>query len=296
MRRQGRERRLGLWQWTFRGVACGSLVWLVAAQPAGGAFPITSESLALASTYGQGVHAYFAGDYQRSYDDLSQAIAAGTQDPRAYYFRGLAALRLGRLDEAEADFSSGADREMTQSGDWRVGRSLERVQGGDRLRLERHRARARIVALQNDREAVRRRYSEIEDAQDDVLRRRRRPAAGPADAGNPFEEGAEPAAKPAEELPAMKDEPTTESADDAKAGDDEKPEADGDKPMKDDDDKPAADDDKPAADDDANPADEDKPKADADAAEKPADDDPFGDKPAEAKPEAEASSEPAADN
>ncbi len=295
MRRQGRGWRLGLWQWTCRGVVCGGLAWLVAAQPAGGAFPVTSESLALASAYGQGVHAYFAGDFQRSYDDLSQAIAAGTQDPRAYYFRGLAALRLGRLDEAEADFSSGADREMTQSGDWRVGRSLERVQGGDRLRLERHRARARIVALQNDREAVRRRYSEIEDAQDDVLRRRRRPAAGPADAGNPFEEGAEPAAKPAEELPPMKDEPTTESADDAKAGDDEKPEADGDKPMKDDD-APATDDDKPTADGDTEPADADKPKADPDAAEKPADDDPFGEKPAEAKPEAEASSEPAADN
>lgn len=293
MRRQGRGWRLGLWRWTCRGVACGGLAWLVATQPAGGAFPVTSESLALASAYGQGVHAYFAGDFQRSYDDLSQAIAAGTQDPRAYYFRGLAALRLGRLDEAEADFSSGADREMTQSGDWRVGRSLERVQGGDRLRLERHRTRARIVALQNDREAVRRRYSEIEDAQDDVLRRRRRPAAGPADAGNPFEDSAEPV----EALPPMKEKPAEEPADDAKAGDDEKPEADGDKPMKDDDDAPAAGDTKPAADDDTEPADADKPmKDDDDAAEKPANDDPFGDKPAEAKPEAEASSEPAADN
>lgn len=263
---------------------------MVMGQPATAAFPVTSESLPLAAAYGQGVHAYFAGDYQRSYDDLSQAIAAGTQDPRAYYFRGLAALRMGRLDEAEADFSSGADREMTQSGDWRVGRSLERVQGGDRLRLERHRTRARIVALQSDREAARRRYSEIEDAQDEVLRRRRRPAAGPAEAGNPFEAAAEPV----EELPPMKKQPPADAADDAKPGDDEKPMADDEKPG--DDEKPMADDDKPAADGDSEPAAEDKPKADPDAPEKPAADDPFGDKAAEAKPEAEETSEPAADN
>lgn len=271
---------------------------VVVQQPAAAAVPVTSESLPLAAAYGQGVHAYFAGDYQRSYDDLSQAIVAGTQDPRAYYFRGLAALRLGRLDEAEADFSSGADREMTQSGDWRVGRSLERVQGVDRLRLERHRTRAKIVALQNDREAVRRRYSEIEDAQDDVLRRRRRPAAGPADAGNPFEADAEPV----EELPPMKKQPAAEPAEDAKDGAEEKPATDDDKPMTDDDkastddDKPAANDDKPAADGDTEPADAGKPQADPDAAEKPAEDDTFGDKPAPAKPDADDAAEPAADN
>lgn len=274
---------------------------MVTLQPAAAAVPVTSESLPLAAAYGQGVHAYFAGDYQRSYDDLSQAIAAGTPDPRAYYFRGLAALRLGRLDEAEADFSSGADREMAQSGDWRVGRSLERVQGGDRLRLERHRTRAKIVALQNDREAVRRRYSEIEDAQDDVLRRRRRPAAGPADVGNPFEADAEPV----EELPPMKKQPAA----DAKDGAEEMPAADDDKPMTDDDKAPADDDkastddekpttkdDKPAADGDAEPADAGKPPADPDAAEKPADDDPFDDKPAAAKSEVDDAAEPAADN
>ncbi|MFM8827334.1 MAG: hypothetical protein ACKOFT_09680 [Actinomycetota bacterium] len=254
MRQRVRGWRLEVWQWACVGIACGGLV----SRPATATYPATSENLPLAAAYGQGVHAYFAGDYHRSYDDLSQAIVAGTQDPRAYYFRGLAALRMGRLDEAEADFSSGADREMTQSGDWRVGRSLERVQGGDRLRLERHRTRARIVALQNDREAVRRRYSEIEDAQDEVLRRRR-PAAVPAEAGNPFEADAEPV----EELPPMKKPPAADAAEDAKPADDEKPMADEDKPS---------------------------------TAEKPADEDPFGDKAPAPKPEAEASSEPAADN
>lgn len=280
MRGQVRGWRPGVWRRACRIVICGGLVWMASHRAAHAAFPVTSESRPVAAVYGQGVHAYFAGDYQRSYDDLSQAIAAGTQDPRAYYFRGLAAVRLGRLDEAEADFSSGADREMTQSGDWPVGRSLERIQGGDRLRLERHRTRARVVALQTDREAVRRRYSEIDDAQDEVLRRRRRPSAGPGDAANPFEAAAEPV----EELPPMKKQPAADTAEDAKADDEGKPATDDEKPM--------VDDDKPAAE----PEDADATKPDPAATEKPADDDTAGDKAAEAKPDAEDAPEPAADN
>jgi hypothetical protein len=287
-------RRASVWKWACRGFVCGGLAWAAAGTPAVAAVPVTSDSLPLAAVYGQGVHAFHAGDYQRSYDDLSQAIVAGTQDPRAYYFRGLAALRLGRLDEAEADFSSGAEREMNESGDWRVGRALERVQGVDRLRLERHRARARITAVQADREAARRRYSEIDEAQDEVLRRRRRPTSGPVDAGNPFEndDDAAVSSKPAaEELPPMKEEPVSEPADDAKP-------ADGDS-------KPVDGDTEPA--DTDKPANADKPADDAEAADKPdmkdapADDDPFDDKKAEAKAEAEpveaeASPEPSADN
>jgi hypothetical protein len=54
-----------------------------------------------------------------------------------------------------------------------VSQSLERVQGPDRLTLERYRARARLGALQRGREAYGRRYSTIEDASGDVRRRRR---------------------------------------------------------------------------------------------------------------------------
>ena len=104
----------------------------------------TIENLALARTYGAGVHAYFSGDFDRCYDELTAAIEAGSEDPRALYFRGLAALRLGRLDEAEADFSSGAMLESRVIGGWPVSRSLERVQGHDRIQLERHRTRARV--------------------------------------------------------------------------------------------------------------------------------------------------------
>lgn len=184
-------------------VACGAAV---AAQP-------TIESLPLAAAYGDGVHAYFAGDYQRAYEDLTQAIEAGSDDPRAFYFRGLAALRQGRSDEAEADFSAGADRESQGLGAWPVARSLERIQGADRLQLERHRMRARVADLQRRREAQRLRYSQIEAAQPDVLRRRRPVAPRGGDEGNVFEEPT-PAGQPeppaGEPMPAPAAEPTPE--------------------------------------------------------------------------------------
>ena len=40
------------------------------------------EPLAVASSYGAGVHAYYDGDYQTAYDALTAAIEAGSLDPR----------------------------------------------------------------------------------------------------------------------------------------------------------------------------------------------------------------------
>lgn len=186
------------------GTAAAGALPVAAAQP-------TIENLPLAAAYGDGVHAYFAGDFSRAYEDLSQAIEAGTTDPRAYYFRGLAALRQGRSDEAEADFTEGATRESAGLGAWPVGRSLERIQGPDRLRLERHRTRARVTLLQRQRDAELQRYSQIEAAQPDVLRRRRPvgPRVEAEDEANPFEPGAAPERVPAEPAaePATPEEP-----------------------------------------------------------------------------------------
>lgn len=145
-------------------LACGRL-------PAGEF--VGDEPLAVRHAIGDGIHAYHAGDYGRAYDVLTDAIEAGTDDPRGYYYRGLASLRLGRMSEADADFTTGADRELATGSVRRVSLSLERVQGPDRLTLERFRARARLGELQRDREAHGRRYSTIEDATGDVRRRRR---------------------------------------------------------------------------------------------------------------------------
>ena len=187
----------------------------------------TIESLPLAAAYGSGVHSYFAGDYQRAYDELSQAIEGGTIDPRAWYYRGLTALKLGRTDEAEADFSAGASREAEGTGGWPVAKSLERVQGCDRLKLERHRTRARVAQLQEDRRRSQLRYLDVERARPEVLRSRRPIVDRRVDVGNPFEDRVEdvpapattnapqPGWKPgAEEMPEPVAEPAPEASED----------------------------------------------------------------------------------
>ena len=157
----------------------------------------TIESLPLAAAYGSGVHSYFAGDYQRAYDELSQSIEGGTIDPRAWYYRGLTALKLGRTDEAEADFSAGASREAEGTGAWPVAKSLERLQGCDRLKLERHRTRARVAQIQEDRRRGELRYLDVERAKPEVLRSRRPIVDRGVDEANPFEGRVEDVPAPA---------------------------------------------------------------------------------------------------
>jgi len=125
-----------------------------------------TEDAAVKRALGSGLHAFFGCDYQQAYDDLTEVVAAGSRDPRPLYFRGLAARRMGRIDEAEADFSEAARLEAAAFGQWPVSRTLERVQGQDRLALERHRMRGRIAGIQAGREAELRRYSELETTQD----------------------------------------------------------------------------------------------------------------------------------
>ena len=146
---------------------------------------LLTEDAAVKRALGTGVHAFYACDYQQAYDDLTEVVAAGSRDPRALYFRGLAARRMGRIDEAEADFSEAARLEAAAIGQWPVSQTLERVQGQDRLALERHRIRGRIAGIQAGREAELRRYSELETTQDTYLRRRR-PAVGERDPAAPF--------------------------------------------------------------------------------------------------------------
>jgi tetratricopeptide (TPR) repeat protein len=173
---------------------CGTLLLsTLVISPFAASAAMGADPAPLATAYGNGVHAFNGGDYQRSLEDLGSVIEAGTRDPRAYYFRGLAALKLGREDEAVADFEQGANLEADFGGGHTVARALERVQGSDRLKLERYRARARVAALQRNREANRQRYSDIQDSEVDVLRRRR-PA--PAMQAQPAEPLQPPAPKP----------------------------------------------------------------------------------------------------
>jgi hypothetical protein len=110
-----------------------------------------------------------------------------------------------------------------------VSLSLERVQGHDRLTLERFRSRARLGALQREQAAYGRRYSGIEEATGNVRRRRRpediRPelvvpgveeVPAPADPSDPVE----PAAQPRNPKKAKPEVEPAEKAEDDPFGDD----------------------------------------------------------------------------
>lgn len=186
-------------------VCLGSQISLAVAQSP---MPL-SEDAAIARAFGNGVHAFFGGSYQEAYDNLSAAMAAGSRDPRTLYFRGLAARRMGRIDEAEADFTKAARIEADALGDWPVSRTLERVQGQDRLALERHRVRSRLEVLQERKDAAARRYSQIESVQDTYLRKRRPQDVIKNDAAAEF--GTPEATPPAAPVEAIEPGPVTEA-------------------------------------------------------------------------------------
>ena len=102
----------------------------------------------LASVYHEGLKAFYAGDNRSAHETLSQAIDAGSKDPRCYYIRGFANARLGRMPEAQKDFTKGAELEG-QDFDvfYNVSQALERIQGPERRALETYRTAGRKHAL-----------------------------------------------------------------------------------------------------------------------------------------------------
>lgn len=107
-----------------------------------------AEDAATDKLYGGGVHAYFAANYNAALKQFDAAVAAGSRDPRCYYYRGLAAWRLGKADAAKSDFSEGAKLEAASPEMASlINRSMQRVQGSTRLAIERFRTEAQLAAL-----------------------------------------------------------------------------------------------------------------------------------------------------
>jgi len=110
-------------------------------------FLITEESDYI---YGQGVHAFFDNNYEKAITILSRAEAINTEDPRPYYFLGLAYLRQQQTEKADEYFTKAAELEYSGRAlrDYAVSESLRRIQGEERLRLQNirndERAKARI--------------------------------------------------------------------------------------------------------------------------------------------------------
>jgi tetratricopeptide (TPR) repeat protein len=120
----------------------------------------------LEELYGRGVHAFFSQRMPEAFDALNAAIRSGSRDPRAYYYRGLALNRLGRPQEAQEDFRKGAELEVLGGEPYPVGKSLERIQGGERAALEAQRRVTRL-AIHNSQSAQERvRYEQVKRAEE----------------------------------------------------------------------------------------------------------------------------------
>lgn len=130
----------------------------------------SAQSSILLETYGRGVHAYFSHQNAEAQQYLTDAINNGLQDPRAYYFRGIAAAEAGDQIQAEADWATGAELEAQGRIIGAIGPALTRVQGPQRLRMEevRRETTLRVLALAASRAEAR--FGEINDAGGEVLR------------------------------------------------------------------------------------------------------------------------------
>jgi hypothetical protein len=131
-----------------------------------------AQNAILSDLYGRGVHAHYANKSQEAYDHFSMAINNGIEDPRAFYFRGIAACALGRQFEAESDWQRGAELEARGKIVGSIGRSLARFQGADRIKLEEIRQKAKLDFLAQAAMRSKARYGEIESMQGDMLRSR----------------------------------------------------------------------------------------------------------------------------
>jgi hypothetical protein len=115
----------------------------------------------LDDVYGHAVHAYFRGDAGTAQQWLNDAIAAGSQDPRAYYFRGLCQAALSNDPEAGAsDFEQAAQLEIDGKRVVNVGKALERIQGPVRCQIEAIRRKARLASRGKYMEMQRLRYEQ----------------------------------------------------------------------------------------------------------------------------------------
>lgn len=130
----------------------------------------------LDDAYGHAVHAYYRGDVSNAQEWLEKAIAAGSKDPRVYYYRGLClSAASGDTSAGQTDFETAADLEINGQKVVNVGKALERVQGPARCAIESIRRSTRIASRDKYLQMQRLRYEES----------RRAPAVAPRDADAP---------------------------------------------------------------------------------------------------------------
>ncbi len=103
---------------------------------------------ALLQVSADGKEAFLAGKHKVAVQLLDVAAANGSNDPRTYYFRGLAKQELGLSDEAAIDYKRAIGLELHPANRIDVDLALEAVQGEARLALKKYRHEAISVARQ----------------------------------------------------------------------------------------------------------------------------------------------------
>ena len=125
--------------------------------------PATAQDYVLNELYGNGVHAFFSGNYEQALNFLDEAVEEGSRDPRVFYFRALTLDYVGFEEKAKTAFHQGAEMEAADPNVFPVGRSLERVQGRQRHLLESYRQKSRFAARRKNRLRNRARFSVPKD-------------------------------------------------------------------------------------------------------------------------------------
>lgn len=128
-----------------RGVVTGFLMigMLLGMMPALGSAQATDR---LASKhYARGVQYFHQGRYGEAQQELDLATGYAPNDARIYFMRGMSKMRMGASYDAEADFQMGASIEV-EHGRGDVGVALQRLQGSERLTIERYRREAKKLA------------------------------------------------------------------------------------------------------------------------------------------------------
>ena len=149
---------------------CVLLVLILSVAPS--STEAADRSSSAAEMYSHGVHSYFSGNLNRADVYLYRAAELSPNDPRPYYFRALALLRLGRTWEADDLLRTGAAIEANSNASaYGIGESLQRVQGANRLKLEQFRRAAKLGQANRAIENARRRYDQQERIQTSAVRR-----------------------------------------------------------------------------------------------------------------------------
>lgn len=131
---------------------------------------IAQDSTEIAALYGRGVHAFFAGNLSDAENAFTEVINSGSTDPRVYYFRGLVRMRQGGECAGDQDFQLGAMFEARDPGRrYAIGNALQRIQGPERIALEKFRRQGRVDKVQERRTMVRDRYENLRNREAEVL-------------------------------------------------------------------------------------------------------------------------------